>query len=101
MQPEQRRRGLRDRQPRLHDLHAATAVCPAFRVGDRFGLTSSGVTMDCHNDTLHVQGEQVLADGQTLSSGTFSCTAEPSAMKCTDSSSGHFFYMSPGSYQIG
>jgi hypothetical protein len=69
--------------------------------GDRFALSSSGVTIDCHNDTLHVQGEQVLADGQTLSSGTFSCTAEPSAMKCTDSSSGHFFYMSPGSYQIG
>jgi len=69
--------------------------------GDRFGLSSSGVTMDCHNDTLHLQGEQVLGDGQTLSSGTFSCTAEPSAMRCTDSGSGHFFYMSPGSYQIG
>jgi hypothetical protein len=53
--------------------------------GDRFGLSSSGVTMDCHNDTLHLQGEQVLGDGQTLSSGTFSCTAEPSAMRCTDS----------------
>jgi hypothetical protein len=55
----------------------------------------------CHNDTLHVQGEQVLGDGQTLTSGTFSCTAEPSAMRCTDSSSSHFFYMSPGSYQVG
>jgi hypothetical protein len=31
-----------------------------------------------------VQGEQVLGNGQTLSSGTFSCTAEAS----------------PGSYQI-
>ena len=69
--------------------------------GDRFGLSSSGITIDCHNDTLHLQGEQVLGDGQTLSSGTFSCTAEPSAMRCTDSGSGHFFYMSPGSYQIG
>jgi hypothetical protein len=49
----------------------------------------------------HLQGEQVLGDGQALSSGTFSCTAEPSAMRCTDSGSGHFFYMSPGSYQIG
>jgi hypothetical protein len=47
--------------------------------GDRFALTNGGVAMDCHNDTLHVQGEQVLGDGQTLSSGTFSCTAEPSA----------------------
>ena len=69
--------------------------------GDRFLLGPGGVTIDCHNDTLHVRGEQVLNDGQTLSSGTFSCTSEPSAMRCTDSASGHFFYMSPGSYQIG
>jgi hypothetical protein len=69
--------------------------------GDRFSLSSSGVTIDCHNDTLHLQGEPVLGDGQTSTSGTFSCTAEPSAMRCTDSASGHFFYMSPGSYQIG
>ena len=69
--------------------------------GDRFARGHNGVTMDCHNDRVHVQGEQVLGDGQTLTSATFSCTAEPSAMRCTDSSSGHFFYMSPGSYQIG
>jgi uncharacterized protein DUF6636 len=70
--------------------------------GDRFSLSQDGtVQMDCHNDTLHVQGEQVLGNGQTLSSGTFSCTADPEAMRCTDSSTGHFFYMSPGSYQVG
>jgi len=57
--------------------------------------------MDCHNDKLRLQGEQVLEDGQTLASGTFSCTAEPPAMRCTDSDSGHFFYVSPGSYHIG
>jgi hypothetical protein len=57
--------------------------------------------MDCHNDTLHVQGEQVVNDGQTLTSRTLSCTSEAAAMRCTDSSTGHFFYMSPGSYQIG
>ena len=28
-------------------------------------------------------------------------TSETAAMRCTDSSTGHFFYMSPGSYQIG
>ncbi len=69
--------------------------------GDRFVLNNSGVTMDCRNDTLHVQGAQVLGDGQTLTSATFSCTAQPSAMRCTDSSSGHFFDMSPASYQAG
>lgn len=50
--------------------------------GDRFVLTNSGVAIDCHN-------------------GTFNCTAEPSAMRSTDSSSGHFFDVSPGSYQVG
>jgi hypothetical protein len=69
---------------------------------DRFSLNQSGtVQVDCHNDTLHVQGEQVVNDGQTLTAGTLSCTSEAAAMRCTDSSTGHFFYMSPGSYQIG
>ncbi|MGO9071609.1 DUF6636 domain-containing protein [Mycobacterium sp.] len=70
--------------------------------GDRFSLNQGGtVQMDCHNDTLHVQGEQVVNDGQTLAAGTLSCTSETAAMRCTDSSTGHFFYVSPGSYQIG
>ena len=30
--------------------------------GDRFSLDHGGVTIDCHNDTLHVQGEQVVND---------------------------------------
>jgi hypothetical protein len=52
--------------------------------------------MDCHNDTL--LGEQVVNDGQTLTAGTPTRTSETAAMRCTDSSTGHFFYMSPGSY---
>ena len=55
--------------------------------GDRFSLNQSGtVQMDCHNDTLHVQGEQVVNDGQTLTSRTLSCTSETAAMRCTNSS---------------
>jgi hypothetical protein len=70
--------------------------------GDRFSLNQGGtVQLDCHNDTLHVQGEQVVNDGQTLAAGTLSCASETAAMRCTDSSTGHFFYVSPGSYQIG
>jgi hypothetical protein len=70
--------------------------------GDRFSLNQGGtVQIDCHNDTLHVQGEQVVNDGQTLAAGTLTCTSETAAMRCTDSSTGHFFYVSPGSYQIG
>jgi hypothetical protein len=70
--------------------------------GDRFSLPQGGtVSMDCHNDTLHVQGEQVLDNGQTLSAGTLSCTSDTATMRCTDSSTGHFFFVSPGSYQLG
>ncbi len=57
--------------------------------------------MDCHNDTLHVQGEPVVNNGQTQSAGSLSCTPDTAAIRCTDSSTGHFFYVSPGSYQIG
>jgi len=70
--------------------------------GDRFLLPQGAtVQMPCHNDTLHVPGEQVLDDGQTLSAGTLSCTSDAATMRCTDSSTGHFFYISPGSYQLG
>lgn len=57
--------------------------------------------MDCHNDTLHVQGEPVVNNGQTQSAGSLGCTPDTAAIRCTDSSTGHFFYVSPGSYQIG
>jgi hypothetical protein len=70
--------------------------------GDRFSLPQGGtVGMDCHNDTLHVQGEPVVNNGQTQSAGTLSCTPDTESIKCTDSSTGHFFFMSPGSYQVG
>jgi hypothetical protein len=65
--------------------------------GDRFSLDHGGVTMDCRNDTIHVQGEPVVNNGQTQSAGTFSCTPDTESVRCTDSSSGHFFFMSPSS----
>jgi hypothetical protein len=70
--------------------------------GDRFSLPQGGtVAMDCHNDALHVQGEQVVNDGQTQSAGTLSYIPDTESIRCTDSSTGHFFFMSPGSYQVG
>ena len=70
--------------------------------GDRVYLAQGGtVQLDCHNDTLHVQGEQILANGQTLSAGTLSCTADTASVLCTDSSTGHFFFLSPDSFQEG
>jgi len=70
--------------------------------GDRFSLPQGGtVVMDCHNDTIHVQGETVVNNGQTQSAGTLSCTPDTGSVRCTDSSTGHFFFMSPNSYQVG
>jgi hypothetical protein len=70
--------------------------------GDRFSLPQGGtVQMDCHNDTIHVQGEPVVNSGQTQSAGSLSCTPDTASIRCTDSSTGHFFFMSPNSYQIG
>ena len=39
--------------------------------------------------------------GQALSAGTITCSSEQSAMKCTDVSTGHFFRVSPESYELG
>jgi hypothetical protein len=70
--------------------------------GDRAYIDDGGpVQLDCHNDTIHVQGEQVVNNGQTLSSGPFSCTADAASVKCTNSSSGHFFFLSPNTFQEG
>jgi hypothetical protein len=70
--------------------------------GDRVSLAQGGtVQIDCHNDTLHVPGAQVLANGQSLSSGSLSCTADSATMRCTDSSTGHYFFLSPNSFQEG
>jgi hypothetical protein len=38
---------------------------------------------------------------QPLSAGTITCSSEQSAMRCTDASTGHFFRVSPESYELG
>lgn len=43
----------------------------------------------------------LLAHGQTRSLGTITCDSVPAGMTCTDSSTGHFFRVSPESYQLG
>jgi hypothetical protein len=39
--------------------------------------------------------------GQARSAGAITCSSEQSAMKCTDVSTGHFFRVSPESYELG
>jgi hypothetical protein len=70
--------------------------------GDRFVLDQGGtVQLPCNNDTIRTQGDQIINNGQTLTAGTLSCTGEPNGMRCADSSTGHFFFTSTTSYQIG
>lgn len=70
--------------------------------GGRFTLTPGNPgTIECQGDTLRVPGEQTLDYGKTISAGTFTCDNEPSGMKCTDNSSGHFFQVSRDAFNLG
>ncbi len=70
--------------------------------GSRFSLTpGKPAAIECHGDTLRVPGEPTLNYGQTTSAGTITCDSEPSGMKCTDSSTGHYFRVSRDSYDLG
>ncbi len=71
--------------------------------GDRFSLQQGQpAMMDCHGDTLRIPGLPTLDYGQSQSSGPITCNNDAaSGMTCTDTSSGHFFRVSSGSYQLG
>ena len=47
------------------------------------------------------EGQPTLAYGQTQSAGSITCDSEPSGATCTDASTGHFFWVSHDSYQVG
>ena len=69
--------------------------------GSRFSLMpGKPAAIECHGDTLRVPGEPTLNYGQTISAGTLTCDSEPSGMKCTDSSTGHYFRVSRDSYNL-
>jgi outer membrane protease len=70
--------------------------------GNRFTLsTGQPGAMSCHGDTLRVAGEQTLNYGQTISAGNTNCESQPSGVRCTDKTSGHFFEVSKDSYNLG
>jgi hypothetical protein len=46
-------------------------------------------------------GSPMLDSAQAPSAGAITCRSEQSAMKCTDNSTGHFFRVSPESYELG
>jgi|GEM_PF-830050 len=57
--------------------------------------------LDCVGGDLIYPPLPTLEYGQAASLGAITCASEPSAMTCTDTSSGHFFRVSPDSYQLG
>lgn len=57
--------------------------------------------LDCVGDTLFYSPAPTLDYGQAMSLGAITCASEPSAMTCTDTSSGRFFRVSSASYQLG
>src|SRR5262249_26373150 len=78
--------------------------------GDRFSLEQgSAPESHCHGDTIvppHTSPGKnpavpTLDSGQTRSAGTIRCASEPRGVKCTDSSTGHYFRMSEESNQLG
>ncbi len=46
-------------------------------------------------------GYPILGYGRTRTVGAITCDNEPSAMTCTDTSTGHFFRVASDSYQVG
>lgn len=71
--------------------------------GSRFTLApGKPAQIECHGDTLQVPGEASLLYGQTISEGTITCASnEQTGMKCTDSSSGHYFSVSRDAFKLG
>lgn len=71
--------------------------------GSRFRLNPGkpGV-VECHGDTLQLPGEPTLAYGKSISAGSITCSSsEQDGVKCTDSSSGHYFRVSRDSFNLG
>jgi hypothetical protein len=46
-------------------------------------------------------GSPILDSAQAPHGGAIACRSEQSAMRCTDTSTGHFFRVSPESYELG
>lgn len=62
----------------------------------------------CHTDVAvpgtpfgHGRAVDMLGYGQTRSVGAITCDSEPAGITCTDASTGHYFRVSPESYELG
>ncbi|MDT5091613.1 MAG: hypothetical protein QOH60_976 [Mycobacterium sp.] len=79
-----------------------TSTCYLAGWGSQIALTQgSPPYLSCLTGVLTTPPLSTLAPGQTKSVGTLTCASEPPAIRCTDSSTGHFFRMSRDSYDLG
>ena len=101
-QPLQRRRVACDISDYTYQPPPPPLCARHISWGSRFVLEpGKAATIVCHGDTVRLPGEPTLDYGQTKSAGTLSCDSEPSGVKCTDSSTGHYFRVSRDSYDLG
>lgn len=60
-----------------------------------------GHFMCAYSDLRSTPDWPTLDYGQTRSLGTMTCDSEPAGITCRDSSTGHFFFVSRDSYDVG
>lgn len=73
--------------------HAAWGNLFELKTGRPAGFHCTGSALPASNYTLEY--------GQTLSFGAISCRSERWGMSCTDATTGHFFFISRESYNLG
>jgi hypothetical protein len=91
------------------DVEDTTYAPPGSGNCDPFSLDQgSAPNANCHMDVVvpgtppgHGRAVDVLGYGQTHSLGAITCDSEPAGMTCTDASTGHYFRLSPESYELG
>jgi hypothetical protein len=79
---------------------------PDYQMGGRgnifvLGRGSAPVAGVWHSDHQFPDGAPTLNYGESRTAGTITCDSQSAGMRCTDSSTGHFFVVSRESYQVG
>ena len=88
--------------PQYVAVDGSVGACGLLGWGSQFSLPEGRPPhLDCVGDDLMYPPLPTLEYGQAASLGAITCASEPPAIRCTDSTSGHFFRVSPDSYQLG
>ena len=88
--------------PQYVAVDGSLGACYLLGWGSQVSLAQgSPPHLDCVGGNLVYPPLPTLEYGETASLGAITCASEPSAMTCTDTSSGRFFRVSRDSYQLG